>query len=91
MYCAGLVIQDAVFCLANFDDAFFYLCNPTSLGPQHTQTTINDLPDNLPDDQPGDNSRSDYSSIYYSGPSDSDSDNENEFIVAERGKVIFGL
>jgi hypothetical protein len=46
MYCAGLVIRDAVFCLANFDDAFFYLCNPTKLGPQHRQTKlINDLLD----------------------------------------------
>jgi hypothetical protein len=34
-------------------------------------------------------SNSDYSSIYYSGPSVSDS--EKEVIVAERGKVIFGL
>jgi hypothetical protein len=81
MYCAGLVIWDVVFCLANFDDAFFYLCNRTSLGPQHTQiTTINDLPDNLRDDLPD---------TRYDCPSNFDS--KKEVIVAERGKVIFGL
>jgi hypothetical protein len=36
-----------------------------------------------------DDSSSDYSSIYYGGRSDSDS--EKEVTVAERGKVIFGL
>jgi hypothetical protein len=36
-----------------------------------------------------DNDSNDYSSIYYSGLSDFDS--EKEVIVGERGKVIFGL